>query len=49
MASLRDSDVAQAADDGGDVVLLEEADGGDAGAAGFEAESGILNVYSAQC
>jgi len=38
----------QLADDGGDVVFLEEADGGDSGGTSFEAESGILNVYSAQ-
>ena len=37
----------QLADDCGDVVFLEEADGGDAGCAGFEAGVGILQSYSA--
>jgi hypothetical protein len=38
----------QRANDGGDVVFLEEADGGDSGGTSFEAESGILNVHSAE-
>jgi len=37
---------AQVADDGGDVVFLEEADGGDAGCAGLEAGVGILRSYA---
>jgi hypothetical protein len=36
------------ADEGGDVVFLKEADGGDSGGTGCEAGVGILQSYSAQ-
>jgi hypothetical protein len=36
-------------DDGGDVVFLEEADGGDASGTGFEAGLRIPYGYAAQC
>jgi hypothetical protein len=39
---------AQLADDCGDVVLLEEADGGYAGCAGFQAGLGILQGYASE-
>ena len=39
---------AEFADDGGDVVFLEEADGGDASCAGFEAGFGILQGHSSE-
>lgn len=35
--------------DGGDIVFLEEADGGNTGGAGCKTEFGILHVYSAEC
>lgn len=38
----------QFADDGGDVIFLEEADGGDAGGAGLQAEMSILQRYSSE-
>ena len=40
---------AQGADGGGDVVFLEEADGGDAGSSGLQAGSGVLQSDSSEC
>lgn len=40
---------AQGADHGGDVVFLEEADGGDARGTGFEAGVRMPYGYAAQC
>ena len=39
---------AEGANDGGDVVFLEEADGGDAGGAGLQAGMSILQRYSSE-
>ena len=40
---------AEFADDCGDFILLEEADGGDAGGSGFEAGVGVMNSDASEC
>ena len=40
---------AQGADDGGDVVFLEEADGRDSGCSGLQAGAGVLQSDSPEC
>ena len=40
---------AQRAHDCGDVIFLEEADGGDAGCSGAQAGFGVLQSYSSEC
>jgi hypothetical protein len=40
---------AQRAHDCGDVIFLEEADGGDAGCSGAQAGFGVLQSYPSEC